>query len=225
MRKNFPLRATKRKKERERALWWCDYKGSAASSETPEEVPISAPPRHVRPPHSLSFPSPSLSNYLRAAAIAPRGSQWVPTELQGRLTGDAQHPRTQPVSVYTLGGATEASIWSCYYPVESVAPEWKSIPYGKPLANQGLYVLDRHLNIMPSLVPGEICIGGVGLAECYWADRAKTDAAFVYGAPRGERERLYKTGDMGRYMADGSVEILGRMDFQLKLHGYRIEIG
>ena len=104
------------------------------------------------------------------ASVAPRGSQWVPTELQGRLTGDAQHPRTQPVSVYTLGGATEASIWSCYYPVESVAPEWKSIPYGKPLANQGLYVLDRHLNIMPSLVPGEICIGGVGLAECYWAD-------------------------------------------------------
>jgi hypothetical protein len=138
-----------------------------------------------------------------------------------KLLADNQ-PR---VRVFTLGGATEASIWSCYYEVGVVAQSWRSIPYGKPLANQALFVLDKHLQIAPSLVPGEICIGGVGLAECYWADKEKTDKAFVYGEPRGERERLYKTGDVGRYMADGHVEILGRMDFQLKLHGYRIEIG
>ena len=148
--------------------------------------------------------------------------KFVPTELQERLVDAHGRPR---VTVYTLGGATEASIWSCYYRVGHVEAEWKSIPYGKPLANQALFVLDAHMQIVPSMVRGEICIGGVGLAEGYWADQAKTAKAFVDGEPRGYCERLYKTGDVGRYMPDGHVEILGRMDFQLKLHGYRIEIG
>ena len=92
---------------------------------------------------------------------------WVPTELR-RLLGSQ-------VRVFTLGGATEASIWSCWYEVGEVQPDWRSIPYGGPLANQQLYVLDPALQLTPKLVPGEICIGGVGLAEEYWRDAAKTE--------------------------------------------------
>ena len=94
---------------------------------------------------------------------------WVPRELQRLL------PAENDLTVYTLGGATEASIWSCFYKVDYVPDEWRSIPYGGPLANQSLYVLDAHLAICPPLVPGQI-IGGTGLAEEYWRDEAKTGA-------------------------------------------------
>ncbi len=84
---------------------------------------------------------------------------WVPTQLRELLGAQ--------VEVFTLGGATEASIWSCWYHVQQIEPGWRSIPYGGPLANQQLYVLDSGLQLTPKLVPGEICIGGDGLAvEC-----------------------------------------------------------
>ena len=148
---------------------------------------------------------------------------WVPTQLSRLLA------KNEP-TVYTLGGATEASIWSCFYHVTDTPPAWRSIPYGHPLANQSLYVLDAHLAIAPPLVPGQICIGGIGLAEGYYQDDAKTNRAFVYAELHGQRVRTYLTGDLGRYIRDevtgkSVVEILGRLDFQVKIHGNRVEIG
>ncbi|NET90450.1 MAG: amino acid adenylation domain-containing protein [Kamptonema sp. SIO1D9] len=142
---------------------------------------------------------------------------WIPLTLPDRI-----HAATGG-QVISLGGATEASIWSIFYPIENVDPTWKSIPYGRPLANQRFYVLDEALEPRPVWVPGQLYIGGIGLAREYWHNEEKTAANLIRHPKTGER--LYKTGDWGRYLPDGNIEFLGREDFQVKINGYRIELG
>lgn len=127
------------------------------------------------------------------------------------------------IELISLGGATEASIWSIYYPINEIDPQWRSIPYGKALDNQTVYVLDSNLNKATILNQGEICIGGVGLAKGYWKDLEKTRSHFFVHPETGER--LYRTGDIGQYLPDGNIEIIGRLDFQVKIQGFRIELG
>ena len=125
--------------------------------------------------------------------------------------------------VISLGGATEASIWSILYPIETVEPTWKSISYGRPMMNQSFHVLNEALEPRPLWVPGQLYIGGTGLAKGYWRDEERTRANFIHHPRTGER--LYKTGDLGRYLPDGNIEFLGREDFQVKIQGYRVELG
>lgn len=129
-------------------------------------------------------------------------------------------PYAKPIS---LGGATEASIWSIWYPIEEVKSEWKSIPYGKPLTNQTFHVLDNQLQPCPVFVAGELFIGGIGVAKEYWREPEKTSQSFIVHPQTGER--LYRTGDLGQYLPDGNIEFLGRKDFQVKINGYRVELG
>lgn len=136
---------------------------------------------------------------------------------------EAIRQRYTQAKVTSLGGATEASIWSIYHPIDEVQKNWLSIPYGKPLPNQHIWVLDHAFRVCPDQVKGRIYIGGIGLAMGYWRDPAKTDERFVTHPHTGER--LYDTGDMGRYAADGNVFILGRDDGQIKIRGHRIELG
>lgn len=125
------------------------------------------------------------------------------------------------VKIYSLGGATEGSIWSIYYPVEQIDTKWKSIPYGVPLANQKFYVLNYKGDICPLGVEGELHIGGRGVAEGYLNDKEKTEAAFKKS---DFAERLYCTGDYGILWKEGYIEFKGRKDNQVKLNGYRIEL-
>ncbi|HVK95946.1 MAG TPA: amino acid adenylation domain-containing protein, partial [Noviherbaspirillum sp.] len=157
----------------------------------------------------------ALPPCLRLAMLS---GDWIPLALPERLR--ALLPSAQLIS---LGGATEASIWSIFYPVMHVMPHWRSVPYGKPLRNQRFYVLDDALHPRPLWVPGQLYIGGIGLAKGYWRDEKKTNASFIRHPHTGER--LYKTGDLGRYLPDGNIEFLGREDFQVKIQGYRIELG
>jgi amino acid adenylation domain-containing protein len=143
---------------------------------------------------------------------------WIPVALPDRIKALGRD-----LQVVSLGGATEASIWSILHPIDRVEPGWQSIPYGKPLKNQRFHVLDETLAPRPTWVTGELFIGGVGLAKGYWKDPAKTEARFIRHPATGER--LYRTGDLGRYLADGSIEFQGRADFQVKVQGYRIELG
>ncbi|MEA2604953.1 MAG: hypothetical protein QOF89_5945, partial [Acidobacteriota bacterium] len=144
---------------------------------------------------------------------------WLPVGLPARLRGLA----AGQLEIVSLGGATEASIWSILYPVGEVDPGWRSIPYGRAMVGQSLQVLDAALAPRPVWVPGELYIGGVGLARGYWRDPEKTAASFV--ASPGTGERLYRTGDLGRWLPDGTIEFLGREDFQVKIQGHRIELG
>jgi len=127
------------------------------------------------------------------------------------------------VNTYSLGGATEGSIWSIHYPIEHDLSVLKSIPYGKPLSNQNFYILDWDKCILPVGCVGNLYIGGVGIARCYYGDQALTENSFIYHSELGQR--LYRTGDLGRYMPDGNIEFLGREDHQVKIRGFRIEMG
>jgi SagB-type dehydrogenase family enzyme len=143
---------------------------------------------------------------------------WIPLALADRLRALCPAAR-----VISLGGATEAAIWSIFHPIETVDPGWRSIPYGRPLKNQRFHVLDRQLEPCPTWVAGQIYIAGAGLARGYWRDPEKTAASFLLHPRTGER--LYRTGDWGRYLPGGDIEFLGRQDQQVKIQGYRIELG
>jgi len=143
---------------------------------------------------------------------------WIPLDLPDRIRAHA--PEAQVIS---LGGATEAAIWSIAYPVGAIDPRWESIPYGRPLTNQSFAVLNDRMRPCPVWVEGELYIGGVGLADGYWRDPERTAAAFVTDPRTGQR--WYRTGDLGRWLPDGTIEFRGRDDFQVKIGGFRIELG
>ncbi|WP_379139885.1 amino acid adenylation domain-containing protein [Paenibacillus sp. sgz500992] len=158
--------------------------------------------------------SPVCSS-LRLALLS---GDWIPLGLPQAAS------RLKPgLEVVSLGGATEAAIWSIAYPVQEVLPGWTSIPYGRSLANQRVYVLNERMEECPIGVCGELYIGGEGLAMGYWQDELRTLERFIRHPLTGQR--LYRTGDLGRYAEDGNIEFLGREDLQIKVHGHRIELG
>ncbi|MEU7853455.1 amino acid adenylation domain-containing protein [Nonomuraea sp. NPDC049141] len=155
---------------------------------------------------------------LSSLRLVLMSGDWIPLTLPDRIRALA--PEAEIIS---LGGATEGSIWSIFHPIGEIEPGWSSIPYGRPLANQSFHILDRGLCDVPIGVPGDLYIGGVGVATGYWRDPERTAAAFIVHPRSGER--LYRTGDLGRYSPDGTIEFLGRADAQVKIRGYRIELG
>ncbi|MEE8056391.1 MAG: amino acid adenylation domain-containing protein [Pseudomonadales bacterium] len=143
---------------------------------------------------------------------------WIPLNLPDRIRN-----RYLDAEVISLGGATEASIWSIYYPINTIENSWSSIPYGKPLPKQQMWVYDYAMRPCPDNVIGRIFIGGIGLATGYWRDAEKTSTKFVIHPVTGDK--LYDTGDIGRYTADGDIQMLGREDNQIKIRGHRVELG
>jgi myxalamid-type nonribosomal peptide synthetase MxaA len=132
-------------------------------------------------------------------------------------------PNTQLVNNY---GPTEATVWSTTYdcpPDQNGETSW--VPIGRPIPNDRLYILDEDLNPVPIGAPGEIYIGGDGVVRGYHDHPELTATRFIpdpFATSPGER--LYKTGDIARYLADGSVDFVGRSDHQVKIRGYRIEL-
>lgn len=141
---------------------------------------------------------------------------WIPVTLPARWWR-----RWPDSALFSLGGATEASIWSIEHPIRPEDTQLASIPYGRALTGQTMEVLDALGRPCPPGVRGEIHIGGVGLATGYANDPVRTAERFIRH-PDGRR--LYRTGDLGRVRADGSLEFLGRQDDQVKIRGYRIEL-
>ena len=172
-------------------------------------------PQPVQLLHECAKNRDSLPGYLRLILMS---GDWIPLDLPEKIK--SIYPN---VDIVGLGGATEASIWSIFYPIKQVDPSWTSIPYGKPLSNQKFYVLNNQFNPCPEWVTGHLYISGTGLAKGYWNDKAKTDKSFIFHPKTNER--LYRTGDTGRYLPDGNIEFLGREDSQVKIRGYRIEQG
>ncbi len=128
-------------------------------------------------------------------------------------------------SLWNMYGPTETTIWSLLYQVqETIVNEIVSI--GQPIENTEVYILDAYWQLVPPGAPGELYLGGQGLARGYLKQAALTAECFIphpFSSQPGER--LYHTGDRARYRADGTLEFLGRADYQIKLRGYRIELG
>ncbi|WP_161974666.1 non-ribosomal peptide synthetase [Piscinibacter terrae] len=150
--------------------------------------------------------------------IVMLSGDWIPVELPEQIRQIAPQAR-----IYSLGGATEASIWSIYYEIGQVEAGWTRIPYGKPLAKQAWHVRDAQNRPTPTWTVGDLYISGIGLAQGYWADEEKTQASFITDPLTSQR--LYRTGDRGRYLPDGNIEFMGRADTQVKIQGHRIELG
>lgn len=126
--------------------------------------------------------------------------------------------------VDNLYGPTEATIYASRWPCPSDTALPPRLPIGRPVAETSLRLLTPEGQLAPSGAPGEIAIGGLGLAQGYWREEAQTKARFVaLPRPDGGHERLYLTGDQGRWRDDGSLDFLGRQDRQLKINGQRIE--
>ncbi|MCX4471590.1 amino acid adenylation domain-containing protein [Micromonospora sp. NBC_01655] len=155
---------------------------------------------------------------LPALRLVLLSGDWLPLPLPDRIRALAPD-----ALVVSAGGATEGSIWSILYPIGEVAPDWRSIPYGRPMANQRFYVMDPDRKPCPIGVAGELHIGGTGVSAGYWRDPDRTAASFVTDFRTGDA--LYRTGDLGRYLPDGNIEFLGRKDFQVKIQGFRVELG
>ncbi|HMG84033.1 MAG TPA: amino acid adenylation domain-containing protein [Ferruginibacter sp.] len=146
---------------------------------------------------------------------------WIPVDLPARIK--KYFPET---AVISLGGATEGTVWSNYFPVEQTKSDWKSIPYGKPLQNNFFYILNEQLQPVPQGVIGELYIGGVGVARGYANDKEKTAYSFVKDPfNKNAGGMMYRTGDLGRMLPDMNMEFIGRKDDQVKIRGFRVELG
>ncbi|MBP2326816.1 amino acid adenylation domain-containing protein [Kibdelosporangium banguiense] len=160
---------------------------------------------------SLSRPLPAS---LRLALLS---GDWIPRDLPGRLEASSEGR----CKLVALGGPTETAIWSNAFDVDRVEENWTSIPYGFPLSNQRHRVVDARGRDCPDWLAGELWVGGVCVAEGYRGDPRQTAERFVWHGG----ERWYKTGDLVRYRPGGVLEILGRTDFQVKINGFRVELG
>lgn len=161
-----------------------------------------------------SSPSRKVPASLRLALLS---GDWIPLDLPGRLTA-ASKGRCRLIA---LGGPTETAIWSNAFEVERVKVDRTFIPYGFPLSNQRHRVVDARGRDCPDWLAGELWVGGVCVADGYRGDPELTAERFVWHGG----ERWYKTGDLVRYRPGGVLEILGRTDFQVKVNGFRVELG
>ena len=140
------------------------------------------------------------------------GGEALPRELANKILD-----RTN--DLWNVYGPTETTIWSS---AKRVTPGKGPVRIGPPIANTQFYVLDAQGQPQPFGVMGELYIGGAGLARGYWQRPELTAEKFITASFNGER--IYATGDLSRLLADGSIELLGRTDFQVKVRGYRIEL-
>ncbi|MGO4976382.1 lichenysin non-ribosomal peptide synthetase LicA [Bacillus sp. CJ1] len=121
-------------------------------------------------------------------------------------------------------GPSESTVFTTYYPVNEVPDDAQAIPIGKPVSNTEVLILDSFGNVQPAGVAGELCVGGDGLVRGYF-NRPELTAEKFTEHPFKTGEKIYRTGDMARWLADGCLEFIGRIDHQVKIRGQRIELG
>ncbi len=178
----------------------------------------------------------ALADQIDGARDGSRGHEAMPS-LRLLFTGGEALPGSlaprllaHGVPVWNFYGPTECTVWAAIHEVTPEDAEFANVPVGRPLPDNHLYVLDAHQQLLPIGVPGELCIGGPGVALGYFGRPDLTEERFIRrdaanpisGDPR---DTIYRTGDLARRLPDGRLEFLGRMDHQVKIRGFRIELG
>ncbi len=161
----------------------------------------------------------NTTDYINSLRLILLSGDYIPLDLPKKI----KNIFGSTVDIISLGGATEASIWSISHSIVNVDEPCSSIPYGKPMRNQQFYVFDSKLRHLPIGVQGELYIGGIGVALGYFNDIHRTQSSFIDHPYI--KKLLYKTGDMGTLLSDGYIKFQGRQDNQVKLNGFRIELG
>lgn len=123
-----------------------------------------------------------------------------------------------------LYGPTESTVIATFYPINYIHDEMSAVPIGKPISNTKVYILDKYKKLQPIGVPGEMYISGDGLAKGYLHRPELSEERFIVN-PFNNEEKIYKTGDIAKWMPDGNIEFVGREDNQVKIRGFRIELG
>jgi amino acid adenylation domain-containing protein len=185
----------------------------------------------VNGPRLMQLLAETKTTVMQATPVTWRlllGSGWPGTPGLKILCGGEAFPRdlaeallSKSAEVWNMYGPTETTIWST---VSQVSSGKGSVPIGRPIANTEVFILDPHQQLVPIGVWGELHIGGRGLARGYLNRPELTSERFIPN-PFAPEARLYKTGDLARYLSDGTIEFQGRMDDQIKLRGFRIELG
>lgn len=162
--------------------------------------------------------SSAATTHLRLVLLS---GDFIPLSLPGRIREVFSNAET-----IALGGPTETTVWSNFYRVTTVGPDWRSIPYGRPIDNTRHYVLDARMQPCPIGVEGDLYTGGECLAVGF-CNAPELTAELFLPDPFVERpgERIYRTGDRALWMADGNLSIVGRGDGQVKIRGHRVELG
>jgi aspartate racemase len=183
--------------------------------------------------HTLTVPSlySEILDGADAKRLASLRSVIVAGEACSRQLVNRHYEILPNASLYNEYGPTEATVWSTVFECEPGGEE-SSVPIGRPIANTRVYVLDRHMQPVPVGVPGELYIGGEGVARGYLNQPALTEKCFVADAFSPQRSsadehpeaKLYRTGDLVRYLPAGNLEFLGRCDLQIKIRGLRVEV-
>jgi natural product biosynthesis luciferase-like monooxygenase protein len=171
--------------------------------------------------------TPSLARLLLAdtgsrAALGALKHMLVGGELLSESLADDLRGALSSGRLHNMYGPTETTVWSTMH---DVGADERPVPIGRPIANTQVYVLDARGELLPVGLPGELHIGGRGVTRGYLGQAEATAARFVPDSFAGPGHRLYRTGDRARWRADGRLEFLGRLDQQVKLTGYRIELG
>ncbi|MEJ6479888.1 non-ribosomal peptide synthase/polyketide synthase [Nostoc punctiforme UO1] len=187
----------------------------------PEEFAVNIHEHQI----SVLFLTTALFNQL--ASVVPQAFSSLRYLLFG---GEAVDPKWvlevldkgAPQHLLHVYGPTENTTFSSWYLVEDLATTATTIPIGRAIANTQIYILDQNLQPVPVGVPGEIYLGGAGLAQGYFNRPELTKEKFIPNP--FDNSKLYKTGDLAHYLADGNIEYLGRIDNQVKIRGFRIEL-
>lgn len=167
----------------------------------------------ITPSHLAVLLDSDDQDILTSLELLLVGGEVLPDKLAGQLS---QFPHTRVINVY---GPTETTIWSTSADVIS-----EDVSIGKPLLNETTQIITKDGQIAPIGVLGKLLIGGEGLSKGYWHDSPKTDAVFSdYTEPFNGK--FYNTGDLARWLPDGSLEFFGRNDNQIKIRGFRVELG
>lgn len=156
-------------------------------------------------------------NPVQSLRFCILAGDWIPVKQPNRM-----HAYWPQLTFVASGGPTETTIWDIYNIVDHTDEQADSIPYGKPLANAQYHILDAFRNPCPVWVPGEMYIAGDGVTRGYINNPELTAERYVHLPDNNLR--CFKSGDMGRYLPDGTIEFLGRNDFQVKIRGLRIEL-
>jgi amino acid adenylation domain-containing protein len=178
--------------------------------------------------HTLMLPSlyATILDYIDVSKLQSLKTVIVAGEACTSAVCSSHFEKLPQTALYNEYGPTEATVWCIAHHIQKEDEFRSAAPIGKPVANAEIYILDNDLQPVPLRSTGEIYVGGPGLSEGYLNHPVLTAASFIAHPFKGNTgEKLYKTGDLGRYTSDGTIEFLGRADQQLKIRGFRIEPG